>query len=103
MSEPGLDRGLMMHIFGPIATSTALAIGDLDLARSYREQRLSHNPGDAMALYWFADCLGKQGETDRARVYAAKCYGLSSPREDTIHRQIALELLKRFPEIGRTF
>ena len=69
------------------------------MVRRYCEELLAYNPGDPMALYALADCLAQQGETSKAREYAAKCHQLALARGDELGRGLVELLEKRFPEI----
>jgi tetratricopeptide (TPR) repeat protein len=100
MAEPVAEQALRIRYLTPLAVGTALSIGDTGLARRYCEVNLANNPNDPMALYAIADCLAREGDSEGAKSYAARCYELSASRKDAIGNG-AIELLqKRFPEIS---
>jgi tetratricopeptide (TPR) repeat protein len=97
MAEPGQDRKFRMRFLGQFAAITALQVGELETARRYCEVILADNPDDPMALFQLADCLARQGETDKARQHAAKCYQLGLAQGGELGRGLLELLEKRFP------
>src|SRR5215472_17390895 len=49
------------------ASAIAKSAGDLDAARSYLEQVLIYEPGNALALFGIADILENQGKSTEAK------------------------------------
>jgi hypothetical protein len=98
MAEEVPERSLRIRYLAPLATTTALAIGDLLLVKHYCELRLANDPDDVQALYGMADCLVKQRNPDEARPYIAKCYELVAARGSGVRQEFIELLQRRFPE-----
>ncbi len=75
--------------------------GDIMRKKRYYEQSLSFQPENAMALYGLANVALKQGETDVARQYAARCYQAIVQSNDPMLKAGLLDLVvMQFPELA---
>jgi len=88
-------RTLALH-----AAVLSESMGDLRLARRYREDCLSQDPNDPMALYGLARVLSRQGEIDLAKSYAAKAYDVCARRRTELDRVILESITKEWPGIA---
>jgi tetratricopeptide (TPR) repeat protein len=76
-------------------------MGDLRLARRYREDCLSQDPDDPMALYGLAKVLSRQGEADLAKEYATKAYKLFMQRGTELDHAMLEGIMKHWPDLPR--
>lgn len=67
-------RAMWIRILSHHAAVISDSVGDLQRIRRYYEQSLASNPDNARALYGLAKTLQRQGETERAKQCATKCY-----------------------------
>jgi hypothetical protein len=88
-----------MRILSRHASVIADRLGDLTLVRHYREQTLTYSEDDPVALYGLADILFRQGETDKAKQYAASAYELCVRRSGEHDKSLLDLIAKRWPEI----
>ena len=88
-------RTLALH-----AAVLSESMGDLCLARRYREDCLSQDPNDPMALYGLARVLSRQGEADLAKSYAAKAYDVCARRRTELDQVILESIIKEWPGIA---
>lgn len=82
------------------ASVVAEQLGDLRLVRKYREQVLSHNPDDPLALLSLAETLQQAGEQGLAASYARRSYQLSKDRGTELDRAVMESVAKGWPEIA---
>jgi Tfp pilus assembly protein PilF len=82
------------------AAIIAESTGDLARAKSYNERTLACAPENPMALYGMAKILFQEGETDRAKQYASRCYQVSVRGGTEIDRARVELLAKQWPEFG---
>ena len=94
--RPGWVRVLSRH-----ASVIADSVGDLQRARYYCEQVLSHAPESPGALYALADVLFREGETEKARTYAIKCYRVSVIGSGEENKALVELLRERWPDSNR--
>ena len=93
------NRSRWVRILSRHAATLSDSIGDLELARHYFEQSLAIDPDDPAGLYGLADVLFRQGETERAKQYAARCYLLSEQRGQERDRALMAMIAERWPEL----
>jgi tetratricopeptide (TPR) repeat protein len=98
MAEAGQDRKLRIRDLGHFAAVTAAQLGDLNTARRYCEECLAYTPEDPMALYFLADCLARQGETDEARRCVADCRRAALSKGEVLGKVMVELVEKRFPD-----
>jgi hypothetical protein len=100
LSSDRADHEFLVRLLCPVGMSISRQVGDLYLATNYGEQLLAAVPDDIRTLYRLAEYLDLQGQRERAKAYAMRCYHLSL----TTHSRQATKLVglleKRFPEIG---
>ena len=83
------------------ASAIARSAGDLDAARSYLEQVLIYEPGNALALFGIADILEKQGKSTEAKDLATHSYSIAAASDTDESRGLQELLVKKWPDIGR--
>lgn len=99
LTNPDLDRTLVVRMLGSFGYATAMAIGDLNLARHYEELRLELDSENIQALFGVASCLKRLGKTDEALKYARKCYQLGLSQTGAIAESTLEMVEKQFPEV----
>lgn len=95
------NRSRWVQVLSRHAAVISDQMGDLGLARNYREQCLACDPDDPLALYTLADVLSRQGHPDLAKDYAVKSYQLAANSEEEDDRALIELIAKRWPEIRR--
>jgi len=93
------NRDIWVKILSMHASLISDAIGDLRLTRQYCEQVLAYEPQNGLAMSNLADVLFRQGETDLAKQYAAKCYSLVAHSNSKEDRGLLELLKKKWPEV----
>src|SRR5690242_570836 len=81
------------------ASVVAEQLGDLRLARKYREQVLAHDPDNPLALLSLAEILRQEGEEGLAKTYARKSYQLSKDRATELDHSVLESIAKIWPAL----
>jgi hypothetical protein len=82
------------------ASVIAKSAGDLDAARSYLEQVLIYEPGNALALFGIADILENQGKSTEAKDLATHSYSIAAASNTDESRGLLELLVKKWPDVG---
>ena len=96
------NRVMWIRILSHHAAVISESMGDHRRVRHYYEQSLVSNPNNRMALYGLAKALYRQGETELAKQYAAKCYQSIQDSESHLDRALLELVLDTWPELGQS-
>jgi ATP-dependent Clp protease ATP-binding subunit ClpA len=98
IEDPSLDRNQTVRKLAPLASATAMRIGNLDLEKRYYELEIATDPNNALAHYGLAYCHKKQGKIDEAKRIARRTYQLSVAKGGAIGEGLAEMIERQFPE-----
>ncbi|TAM84407.1 MAG: hypothetical protein EPN47_01670 [Acidobacteria bacterium] len=73
--------------------------GEIELAKKYHGRVLAESPDDSMSLYSLADLSSREGNSDVAKGYAARCYEVCMRQGASEDRAVIELLLQRWPEL----
>jgi tetratricopeptide (TPR) repeat protein len=96
------NRTMWIRILAQHAAVISDSIGDVRRVRRYYEQSLAANPDNARALYGLAKALQREGDAERAKEYAVRCYHvLQQGRGSELDRALLELVVAGWPELGQ--